>query len=219
MGMVDDRDLSRLSQGQYYGQPPVGEQQRFDRLFPAPAGEEPTVGTDLPAEAPTMPDRLEQAAIPPPEKTEEGTIKDPYNIRLTPLYEFRKKYGERDLKRSLAAAGHAKSSYGMNVMAKFYDKLLAETEQETFQRQKEREQLLYGRRFQEEEQRYGRRQEEEAKRYGRWYQLGERGYGRQFQEEQREYGRQFEKEQQQYGRQFAEEQRDYGREIEKERPP
>lgn len=145
-----------------------------------------------------------------------GWIEDPYNIELTPLYQFKKKYGERDLKRQLAATGQLRSSYGMNTMMRFYDKILAETEQEIFQRRKQREDLEYQRGFQKEAQQYGRGFQEEQQRYGRALERETTGYGRQFTEEAQQYGREFEKEAQLYGRQFEGNERGYQRALERE---
>ena len=150
-------------------------------------------------------------------------IQDPYNIELTPLYLFKKKYGEKDIQRHLAATGQLRSTYGQNTMMRFYDKILGEAEQEVFERRKQREDLEYQRDYQAGDRDYQRWFQEQEQAYQRDYQEEARLFGRRSGMSQQEYQRALEREQiartreeQLYGRRSSEEEQQYGRSLERE---
>ena len=101
-------------------------------------------------------------------RTAEGSIADPYNVRLTPRYQYMMKHGGKEVQRQLQATGHLRSTYGFNAYNRFVDKVLGDAEQETFVRRRDRAKELYQQKTDAEKEDYKRAIDMYDSDYSKW---------------------------------------------------
>ncbi len=89
-------------------------------------------------------------------KSAEGTIDDPYNIRMTPKYQYMLRHGGKKIQRHLQSIGNLRSTAGMNTYNQYIDKILGDAEQETFERRRDRATELYTQQKEVEKEKYDR---------------------------------------------------------------
>lgn len=130
---------------------------------------------------------------------------------LSKWYELQLEEGTKNIDQMLAARGRANSSFALNELNKFQQRLLAEEIEKQYTREWNENARNYERRSAENSRDYSRMSEEDKVRFARQQELDNQAYGRYMNENQIEYQRGAYESEQDYARRMAGNQLAYDR--------